>query len=308
MGVKLLETLIDGRNILEEWSFSNKHIVVDGGLYYHLYNQSGLDKEKGGDYPAFQVEVEEFFRALKGCKIIPYVILDGAKMPKARQEAEPQKPNPSGAKIPPLIKDVFIQILQKNQIDFEQCLGSADLRIAQRANELRCPVLSNDSDFCIHDVTEGYVPFKHFKLKCNQNQKIAAKIYRISKFCSHFELTPGVMPVFAALVKNGNIENISNLEEILGSLRGRHNNNTEELLRELGVRDVPLHMATIDAYRVEPKSPANLPPWVSEAVQKGNLTSFAISVLNDNVPPLDGPSGDIRQAFCGLLKGTPPRK
>ena len=313
-------------NIFEDTSFSNSWIVIDGGLYHQLYFGSDLDDKRGGDYPEFKVVVGKFFDALKTCNITPHVILDGPLRPEKkqnRQKAENQETRTRESSqtriIPPLVKDVFIEVLVSRGIDFELCFGEADLTTALRANEKDCPVLSNDTDFCIYDLQKGYLPFKFFQWKNIVKENISAKLYKISKFCSKFKLRHHVMPVFAALAGNGysSLEDIGQpqgLEDILKSLTSSDLNKLESwgqedlektLKKSFGVENTKPFTKSIQTYRVEPDPPP-LPPWMKEAVQRGRLTTFVISAMTEPFPEKDkDPSREIRWAFYGLLGNRP---
>ncbi|CAL8354117.1 unnamed protein product [Arctogadus glacialis] len=79
MGVKGLSSLLeDNRRISPDIHFRDSKLVVDGNnLIYHLYYSSNLDQNHGGEYLAFQAEVQAFFKTLADCGIKPYVVMEG---------------------------------------------------------------------------------------------------------------------------------------------------------------------------------------------------------------------------------------
>ena len=62
-----------------------------------------------------------------------------------------------------------------------------------------CAVLSDDSDFFIFDVKEGYIPLSFLRWK---SSRFTAKIYYRSKLASRFQIRPKLLPLFASLAGN----------------------------------------------------------------------------------------------------------
>lgn len=54
--------------------------------------------------------------------------------------------------LPLLLRTVFIDLLNEFKIEVIQCHNEADGDIAALARGLKCPVISNDSDFYVMDV------------------------------------------------------------------------------------------------------------------------------------------------------------
>ncbi|XP_013770119.1 protein asteroid homolog 1-like [Pundamilia nyererei] len=222
MGISKLQRMIDDLCLCEEVKVEKTGLIIDGAaLYYCLYYNSDpkLDQRCGGDYPGFKDDVCKFFEALQDCEITPYVILDGAagsekqkslhsrlkhrlENAKTIAKSEPDAV-PKGCNVlPPLVKDVFIEILKEKDIEFKQCLGEADPEVFSAANQKQCAVLSHDADFCIYDVHKGFLHLDNFEWKRKKDGKIPAKLYTGSKFCEHFKLDPALMPVFASIAGN----------------------------------------------------------------------------------------------------------
>ncbi|KAM4720527.1 single-strand DNA endonuclease ASTE1-like [Anableps anableps] len=325
MGIKGMKTLVENSNILEDVSFKDSSVIIDGpSLYYSLYFKSKpkLDQQHGGDYSAFRELVHSFFTSLERCNITPLVVLDGGaepvkgntvgdrlkdKLQKAKRISE-SKAGEWDNILPPLVKDVFIQILQELHVEVQQCFGEADLIAALTANERKCPVLSNDSDFYVFDVQEGYLPIDGFQWEHETQGAIPARHYKISQFCRHFNVDRNHMPIFAALSGN----DYSQLEKedskkltrryleaqepgssspgqqrvilwFLGGFRGR---TTEEAVRaalQLVGRskeeEIKHFLDSSQQYALmEPPRP-NLPEWVIHQVHRGKLTSFVTSIV-----------------------------
>lgn len=217
-----MEGLVRESKLLEKYEFRNGRLVIDGvNLMYFLYFDSKLDQMHGGDYVGFKDVVYQFFQSLTECKIQPYVLLDGGsdssdrkldtlrsrfenKIEKARKLAHssPLEPNHYEGVLPPLIKDVFKQVLTTLEVPFAQCFGEADSEIVSLANYWHCPVLSNDSDFYTFDLEAGFLPLKKFQWKRREEQHIDTMLYTMAKFCDHFKVDRVLVPVFASIAGN----------------------------------------------------------------------------------------------------------
>uniref|UniRef100_A0A669E5V3 Protein asteroid homolog 1-like n=1 Tax=Oreochromis niloticus TaxID=8128 RepID=A0A669E5V3_ORENI len=245
MEVSALKKIIDDFCVCEEVNIEKTGLIIDGAaLYYSLYYTSDpkLDQRCGGDYPGFKDEVCNFFKTLQDCEVTPYIFLDGGsdpdkhktlvsrlkhKLEKAKTVAESEPDAaPKGCNVlPPLVKDVFIEILKEKDIMFEQCLGEADPVIVSAANQNQCAVLSIDKDFYIFEVHKGFLHLDNFEWKSKEDEKIPAKLYTRSKFCEHFKLDPALMPVFASIAGN----DYSRLEDKGGQMCTEYDRDGEEI-------------------------------------------------------------------------------
>ncbi|CAI5689147.1 unnamed protein product [Oreochromis niloticus] len=348
MGVSKLQELIDQiPSLCKEVKVEKTGLIIDGNaLYYSLYFHCDLelDQRCGGDYPGFKDEVCNFFKTLKDCKVTPYVILDGVPDPdkhetlvsrrkdkqekaKTIAETKPKDAIPKGCNVlPPLVKDVFIEILKEKGIEFKQCLGEADPEVVFAANQKQCAVLSNDTDFCIYDVNKGFIHLKHFEWKKEENGKIPAKLYTRSKFCEYFELDPALMPVFASIAGNDysrlgkeifakesplpgeyNIKRLHGMLTFLSEVKLDSLNDAQK--REHALKDAVNHVRenedrsfklSIQKY-VEPENPtSNLPLWVRKKIQFGELGYFVTS-MEDFSQPNCKAARHIRQYYALLI-------
>uniref|UniRef100_A0A087X7C6 Asteroid domain-containing protein n=2 Tax=Poecilia formosa TaxID=48698 RepID=A0A087X7C6_POEFO len=325
MGVKGMKTLVKESGTLEDVGFKNSAVVIDGpNLYYSLYFNSKpkLDQQHGGDYSAFRGLVCQFFSSLKSCNIKPLVLLDGGAEPIKNKTVETRlKDKLQKAKrlsesragewdniLPPLVKDVFIQVLQELQVEIQQCFGEADLTAALKANEKKCPVLSNDSDFYIFDVQEGFLSIDGFQWESVTQGAIPAQRYKISQFCRCFNVDEHHMPIFAALSGNDysqlEKEDIKKLIgkyleaqqpgqsstsrqrailKFLGEFRGKTPEEAVTAALQLVGRskqeDLELYLNSAQQYALKEPPRPNLPQWVIQEIQRGRLTSFVTSVV-----------------------------
>uniref|UniRef100_A0A3B4VG20 Protein asteroid homolog 1-like n=1 Tax=Seriola dumerili TaxID=41447 RepID=A0A3B4VG20_SERDU len=222
MGVQGLATLLENYGkIYREVRFMKSRLVIDGcNLLYLMYFNSGLDENHGGEYAAFEEQIEKFVSALRDCGIMPYVVLDGGtdstdkKLDTLLQRAESRIKKAHQAAVegrkqhilPLLTKMVFKQTLARLEVPVAQCYGEADQQIAALANEWKCPVLSNDSDFYIFDLPAGLLPISHFRWEAveqsGSQRYIPCKSYKTSSFCIVFNVQPKLLPTLAALAGN----------------------------------------------------------------------------------------------------------
>ncbi|XP_026030396.1 protein asteroid homolog 1-like [Astatotilapia calliptera] len=336
MEVSTLKKMIDDLCLYEEVNIEKTGLIIDGAaLYYSLYYTSDpkLDQRCGGDYPGFKDEVCNFFKTLQDCEVTPYIFLDGGSDPDKhktlvyrRKDTEEKaktiattKPEDVVLKgcnvLPPLVKDVFIEILKEKGIEFKQCLGEADPEVVSDANQKQCPVLSIDKDFYIFDVHKGFLHLDNFEWKSKKDEKIPAKLYTRSKFCEHFKLDPALMPVFASIAGNdysrlkdrGRFANESSssgeysIKRLDGMLRFLTKANLDGLndsqkreralsqaLNHVGKKENQTFKLSIQKY-VQPEKPSSkLPSWVRKKVEIGKLTTSVISVVDQKsmMPPV----------------------
>ncbi|XP_069393330.1 single-strand DNA endonuclease ASTE1 [Paralichthys olivaceus] len=222
MGVRGLSSLLEthGR-IYREVEFQRRRLVIDGcNLLFSLYLLSGVDQNHGGDYAAFEEEIEKFVAALRLCGIKPYMVMDGGadytnkKLETLKQRAvdrirkchEAAVEGTRKRVLPQWGKMVFMQTLDRLEVPLAQCYGEADEQIAALASEWQCPVLSNDSDFFIFNLPAGLLPISHFRWKAVERSAsrcyIPCKSFNRSSLCIFFNIQPQLLPTFATLAGN----------------------------------------------------------------------------------------------------------
>ncbi|CAL8249825.1 unnamed protein product [Boreogadus saida] len=230
MGIQgLLSLLEDYSQTYQDIHFKDSKLLVDGtNLALCLYYRSNLDQNRGGEYLAYQVQVQALFTTLGDCGIKPYVVMDGGtgasdiriNIREDRQRGLLQSAQDAALKgsragiVPPFTTTVFEQTLNDMKVPLVRCFGEADGQLAALAREWSCPVLSIDTDFYIYDLPEGVLPLKHFQWdswKTRPNSSyIPCKRYTTASFCTFFNIDPRLLPVFASLAKNNDV----NLREI----------------------------------------------------------------------------------------------
>ena len=168
MGVRGLFSFFENNhdNFFMERNLESSYLVIDGNnLRYHLYNT--CPKKNcyfGGDYDKYYDHVLSFFQQLIACNIKPIVIIDGsfedAKRKTLWQRSRDQikagihcAPYNSLIVLPLMAKEVFLRAARDlKHVTLIQDFFEADSNIAMLSSVLKCPVLSNDSDFFVFDV------------------------------------------------------------------------------------------------------------------------------------------------------------
>ncbi|CAL8238120.1 unnamed protein product [Merluccius merluccius] len=214
MGVKGLTSLLQHNSqIYQDIPFKDSKLVVDGRiLASHLYFTADLDQNHGGEYQAYQAQVQAFFTALADCRIRPYVVMDRSLATSDRTTERVQRAHDAALTgrrtgiLPILSRLVFDQTLSDMNVPLAKCIGEADCELAALASEWRCPVLSKDSDFFIFNLPAGLLHLDHFRWDAVSADSIPCKQYTTSRFCTVFNITPELLPVFASLAGNDDID------------------------------------------------------------------------------------------------------
>lgn len=174
----------------------------------------------GGDYNIFCDHVRDIFRMLKKCNIRAIIIFDGGldlgdrkqktRLLRAKQKIIASiKVKPSNqhryltifllvtntnslklfccarmSVLPLLLKIAFLTVLKEFNIEVIQCQYEADGDLASLARGLKCPVVSNDSDFYVMDVL--VIPLALMELnsavKCDDGFAIQCKLFDMTNF------------------------------------------------------------------------------------------------------------------------------
>ena len=98
--------------------------------------------------------------------------------------------------LPIMSPKIFCDILSNNKILFFQCNFEADYQLAMLANELKCPLLSCDSDFFIYDLTHGYISIDYIDMNIrrlkdfindSKQSYIPVKLYSLNNLLAEFK-------------------------------------------------------------------------------------------------------------------------
>ena len=247
MGIPNFSSFVSSRDLRKSFQLSDCYVVIDGNnLLYYLYIQySKLNSNDflfGGNYTELRHFFRKFFQSLKKCKITAIIVFDGGldlklkdsrmsrfeksmkisqnlnDVLKSNSSPESQSSAINGDIIfPALMQNVFISVIKESSNVF--CLRTvldADLNIAKLANYLKCPVISNDSDFLIMSVNGGVISCDSFEwqsphpaigvTKQSKDYFIECKLYKVFDFAEKFRLKPEMLPIFGSLMGNDAID------------------------------------------------------------------------------------------------------
>ena len=232
MGVHKLRGFINKNpQLLQDHRLHDTRLVIDGNnLYHYLYSNSRINVLYGGDYSQYADVVHHFFETLKSCNVSPHVIFDGCnennnrrfEISRSRAVNRSQKAialSVSGTcedtVLPILAYDTFRAVLDELCIPHATCQKEADVEIAALANTWDCPVLSNDSDFFVFPLQQGFVLLDTLSLEKDWHYSLGtltrlyhlkAKLFKQNNIKVYF---PGMeaqrMALFATLQGNDDI-------------------------------------------------------------------------------------------------------
>ena len=178
MGIPGLKTFVQNNVRLKKvTSVDFKGVVVDGkSLIYYINGFYRISCLFGGQYPELARVLQDFFEALRSNRIRVVVVFDGIDYEDQKHETKLKRKKGSYSDVrralrenkapnllPPLAVLVFCQVLRKLEIPFIFVDGDADQKIAQIANFYHFPVLADDSDYFIFDLSAGYMPLHTFE-------------------------------------------------------------------------------------------------------------------------------------------------
>lgn len=245
MGVKGFSTLIDEnkKTFLTDHKLHDTKVIIDGSnLYHFLYYHYKISHQFGGDYDHYARKCKRFFNMLKVCNVEPYVLFDGGYDPNDRKlgtvldRMNDRRKKVSlicakgrGCVLPVLAYETFRQVLVELKIPHVACVYEADREIAVLAKRWNCPVLSNDSDFFVYQLSGGFIPLDYINLTLcvchtktgkacilgrngkpaeNEFIYIPVMFYNCQRFITQFNenCAEFVLPLFATVMGNDYVE------------------------------------------------------------------------------------------------------
>ncbi|GBN45384.1 Protein asteroid 1 [Araneus ventricosus] len=227
MGIRGLSTFFNNNpDLTKSHKLYNTPVIIDGNNLIHLlYFANKIDCMYGGDYYKYAKAIRKYFSAFNGCNIKPIVIFDGgydksdrkfqtslsrSKTRLSLTQHVAKYGDCAGNFLPICAKEVFRDVLSEMGISFALCDFEADDQITALANHYKCPVLSDDSDFFIFDVHNGFIRLSSIEMVVQEDdiegikvKYLECEIYHIDKFLSYFPgLERNVLPLFGTLVGN----------------------------------------------------------------------------------------------------------
>lgn len=229
MGIHGLTSFIDNNpHLLKDRQLHDCRVVIDGNNFYHfLYYYCNVRFQFGGDYDIFQRKISMIFSMFRSCNVEVFVVLDGAytvdgkkfktTISRARDRVFAAKRivhGQRGSLIPCLARQTFTQTLDKLGIQHVTCDFEADNQLVTLANQWNCPVISNDSDFYIFDLSGGFIPLDYIDFRPRRLPQssggagdsaafLPVQYYHVDEFIKCFQsLNRAVLPLFATMLGN----------------------------------------------------------------------------------------------------------
>ena len=260
MGVRGLQTFLKKNEHLlaDRTDVSDCSLVIDANnLLIRLYVGSALDRDGpdyrsdiyGGDLVSYGQLIREFFKNLEKCKITAVLVFDGSAVGKhalknfiGSKERELYKrglerfnrarlmsefPVDDEIIMPQSMNVLFRNIATEFGIQRKQAPYEADQHIARIANELNCPVLTNDSDFFIYSLKRGFILLDSFDYKkpivdSSGKSRIKCSIYSHEKLMRTMgSFNAENMPLLSILLGNDYVE-ADTFDRLLKSICNGH--------------------------------------------------------------------------------------
>ena len=358
MGIRKLETFMkqSDYSVWEHDVVVKGTLVLDGNaVLFNIYKEVNISWCQGGQYGEFRTATLNFIdRLMAGNKITPIFVFDGIHNPQKLPtklyrhiknfirirdslDAMTQGGDPTDDIILSVLsKEVFCDALNEREISFFYADGEADPVIAALAEANGCPVVSNDSDFYIFNITNGYIPLD--RLKFNSDSSVIADVYYQERFCSAIGLKAlelcFAIPVCMGTDSIKRVEIHGGENSIESSLKSLITfDSVEDLLGNITDQDQrerfeQAYTAAKKFYQVEPvgleslkdktalrySDDTEIPPWLLKKYRKGYFASSLMEALVRHTSLLrvvpDDPHKEtalrcsrfIRQAIYGILE------
>uniref|UniRef100_A0A6G1SBD3 Protein asteroid 1 n=1 Tax=Aceria tosichella TaxID=561515 RepID=A0A6G1SBD3_9ACAR len=229
MGIKGLQEFLSHNEqyLATRVSLSDTSLVID---VYHLFIFLRKKISPNGDLVSYAQSVREFFKCLKQCNIEPVLIFGVPILNDARQEESiavfsPQERDLqqfnvgiradrfNGELIPAaVLKNIIMNVaiemgVERRQVSFNH--------IARVANELECPVLTNDASFIIYNLERGFIMFDFFEYdramrevmsEATAGGAIKCSLFKRSRLIESVpQLSPEVLPLLSILLDTNHI-------------------------------------------------------------------------------------------------------
>ena len=183
-------------------------LVIDGvNLVHWLYQEHHLDWANGGYYAKLREIVLEFFGSLQSAGVRPIVVMDGAGIESYIEDVvyrrnrtigdipeNIQKAHTSQGReetrhfLPILSRDTFMHAVKEvSGVSLICADGKANTTVVRLANHYGCPVLTNDTNYCVFDVRCGVIFHKYLTLGHGVCKAFVVDRNRL--FRTHFQLS-----------------------------------------------------------------------------------------------------------------------
>ena len=231
MGIQGLTSFVNSRFSAWKREVVEGLLVLDGNnVCFTICKESRISWSQGGQYGEFRAATLRFIDCLLADGIFPVFVFDGIDYKQQKTGTKLDRHNKSICDIRDslsgtisryptdclsvLTKDVFRDTLKERKIPTFFVDGEGDPSIAALANSYHCPVVSNDSDFCIFNLTYGCITMDRLYWEASP---VYADVYYRYKFCQTFRLAPELCFAIPAIVGNDFIASLLNRDDLLKS-------------------------------------------------------------------------------------------
>ena len=181
--------------------------MIDGvNLLHLLYRKHHLDWANGGCYVKLREIVLEFFGNLQSASVQPIIVMDGAGIESHLEDTvyrrnrsvgdvheNLQKAHTVGSRaetrhfLPILSRATFENAVKElSGVSLVRADGKGNMTVVKLANHYGCPVLTNDTNYCVFDV-QGGVIFDEYLTQ--EHGLCTAFVFNRNRFfLSHFNL------------------------------------------------------------------------------------------------------------------------
>ncbi|KAI1283103.1 Protein asteroid -like protein 1 [Halotydeus destructor] len=216
-----------------DFELKNTRIIIDGSTLLRVLfvksKQDQLNCQFGGNYVYYAKVVASFFKKLQWNNVRPYVVFQGSQNTNITEDSTVIKDKSQAAKLRKLAycskhfaehdyralhvdfncllaDKAMMSVLSELNIPHIRVVLFSDEIVGSLATKLKCPVFSDDSNFYLCDLEEGFINGNLFEYDADCREAptdaITCKLYQRSKFLSLFELKDEVLPVMSAILGN----------------------------------------------------------------------------------------------------------
>jgi hypothetical protein len=217
MGIKGLMKLINENveSICTAPQSMRGELIIDGyGILHELYEKYKLDWANGGCYGEQHRATLEYFECMANAGVKPIVIVDGGgsamqhadtvhrRQKDIRKTTENIKQHHQGAAaphtLPIMAREIFVSSLREKNVDVYVADGKATKTIVYLANYYDCPVLTNNTYYCVCNVNKGVVFFKNLNIST-----CTAPVYEQTKIASFLGISTDLLYAVVAVIGDG---------------------------------------------------------------------------------------------------------
>ncbi|XP_075986975.1 uncharacterized protein LOC142983795 [Anticarsia gemmatalis] len=189
------------RSKSERYELKDCDVVIDGQNYfYNTYKEQGLGYEFGAESDLYAARLRKLLTMFTQANVTCYVVFKGGDTD-INKKIKKFKPNTFHPELnsyhdPVMTTDICKQVLEEAKVDFATCVFESKDDCIALAHKLKCPVISNDVEYCFSSVP--YINYYNLK-ETTSKKYITCNIYKIQHFLDAYKLNVQKFAIFAAL-------------------------------------------------------------------------------------------------------------